>query len=74
MPIATNNTLQDALQQQFGYLKLNERQSVIGLQLLGSIENDGYIRRSMQAVVNDLALSQGFYTSVEEVELSLIHI
>ncbi|HAK80804.1 MAG TPA: RNA polymerase sigma-54 factor [Runella sp.] len=71
MPIATINTLQDALQQQFGYLKLNERQSVIGLQLLGSIENDGYIRRSMQAVVNDLALSQGFYTSVEEVEFVL---
>jgi RNA polymerase sigma-54 factor len=68
MPIATVHTLHDALVQQFGFLRLNERQSVIGLQLLGSIENDGYIRRSLQAIVNDLALSQGFYTSIEEVE------
>jgi RNA polymerase sigma-54 factor len=68
MPIATIHTLHDALVQQFGFLRLNERQSVIGLQLLGSIENDGYIRRSLQAIVNDLALSQGFYTSIEEVE------
>ncbi|MEZ4905493.1 MAG: hypothetical protein R2822_28880 [Spirosomataceae bacterium] len=41
---------------------------MIGLQLLGSIENDGYIRRSLQAIVNDLALSQGFYCTIEEVE------
>jgi len=67
MPIATIRTLQDALMQQFGFLRLNQRQSVIGLQLLGSIENDGYIRRSLQAIVNDLALSQGFYCSTEEV-------
>ncbi len=68
MPIATMLTLHDALIQQFGFLRLNERQSTIGLQLLGSIENDGYIRRSLQAIVNDLALSQGFYSTTEEVE------
>ncbi|AEI51878.1 RNA polymerase factor sigma-54 [Runella slithyformis] len=68
MPIATISTLQDALVQQFGYLRLNERQTVIGLQLLGSFENDGYIRRSLQAIVNDMAFSQSFYSTVEEVE------
>ncbi len=68
MPIATMSTLQDALVQQFGYLRLNDRQTIIGLQLLGSFENDGYIRRSLQAIVNDMAFSQGFYASVEEVE------
>lgn len=68
MPIATMSTLQDALVQQFGFLRLNDRQTVIGLQLLGSFENDGYIRRSLQAIVNDMAFSQGFYSTVEEVE------
>lgn len=68
MPIATMHTLHDALIQQFGFLRLNERQNTIGMQLLGSIENDGYIRRSLQAIVHDLAFSQGFYCSVEEVE------
>ncbi len=68
MPIATMSTLHDVLIQQFGFLRLNERQAVIGAQLLGSIENDGYIRRSLQAIVNDLAFSQGFYCTIEEVE------
>ncbi|TAH14995.1 MAG: RNA polymerase sigma-54 factor [Runella slithyformis] len=70
-PIANLATLHDALVQQFGFLRLNERQEVIGLQLLGSIESDGYIRRSMQSVVNDLAFSQGFFANIEEVEYVL---
>jgi len=75
MPLASMVTLHDVLVQQFGFLRLDERQSVIGLQLLGSIENDGYIRRPMQAIVNDLAFSQNFYATVEEVEqvLKKIH-
>ncbi|MFN4144302.1 MAG: RNA polymerase factor sigma-54 [Runella sp.] len=71
MPIATMFTLQDVLMQQFGFLKLNDRQMIIGLHLLGSIENDGYIRRSLQAIGHDLAFSQGFYTTVEEIEVVL---
>ncbi|MBC8152235.1 MAG: RNA polymerase sigma-54 factor, partial [Bacteroidetes bacterium] len=67
-PVATRSSLMDALMQQFGYLPLTEDQRVIGLQLLGSIENDGYIRRSMQAIVNDLAFSQNIFTDVEELE------
>lgn len=67
-PVATRSSLMDALMQQFGYLLLTDDQRVIGLQLLGSIENDGYIRRSMQAIVNDLAFSQNVFTDVDELE------
>lgn len=68
MPLATSSSLIDSLMQQFGYLNLTEEQRVIGLQLIGSIEADGYIRRSMQAIVNDLAFSQNVFTSTEELE------
>lgn len=71
MPIANRMTLFDALEQQFGFLRLNERENIIGAQLLGSIENDGYIRRPMQSIVNDLAFSQNFYTTIDEVEAVL---
>ncbi|MCU0338608.1 MAG: RNA polymerase factor sigma-54 [Spirosomaceae bacterium] len=71
VPIANRMTLFDALEQQFGYLRLSERENVIGAQLLGSIENDGYIRRPLQSIVNDLAFSQNFYTTTEEVETVL---
>jgi RNA polymerase sigma-54 factor len=67
-PVSMQSTLHDALEQQFGFLKLDETEKLIGRQLLGSIENDGYIRRTLQSVVNDLAFSQNFYTTIEVVE------
>lgn len=68
MPLATSSSLLDSLMQQFGYLNLTEAQQVIGQQLIGSIEADGYIRRSMQAIVNDLAFSQNVFTDTDELE------
>jgi len=68
MPIATMSSLMDSMTQQFGYLRLSDDQKAIGLQLLGSIENDGYIRRSLQAIVNDMAFSQNIFVDAEEVE------
>lgn len=73
-PLASMSSLVDSLMQQFGYLRLSEEQRVIGLQLIGSIESDGYIRRSMQAIVNDLAFSQGVFTDASELEAVLARI
>ena len=42
--------------------------NLVGKQLIGSIEEDGYIRRDMESIANDLAFSQGVETSLEEVE------
>jgi RNA polymerase sigma-54 factor len=68
MPMAMGTSLQELLLTQLGYLGLDDKQSNIGKQLIGSIENDGYIRRELDAIVNDLAFSQGIDTTVEEVE------
>jgi RNA polymerase sigma-54 factor len=68
MPLATSSSLADSLLQQFGYLQLTDDQRTIGLQLIGSIEADGYIRRSLQAIVNDLAFAQNVFTDASEVE------
>ncbi|GHM98723.1 RNA polymerase sigma-54 factor [Cytophagales bacterium WSM2-2] len=68
MPIATASTLHEAMMTQLGFLGLNEKQNAIGKQLVGSIEGDGYIRRDIESIVNDLAFSQGIDTNLEEVE------
>jgi RNA polymerase sigma-54 factor len=68
MPIATVNNLIDSLLTQLGFEKLDEKQTIIGQQLIGSIDNDGYIRRDLEAIVNDLAFSQNVDTTLEEVE------
>src|SRR6478609_2327862 len=68
MPVATSSSLHENLMTQLGFLGLNERQLAIGKQLVGSIENDGYIRRELDSIVNDLAFSQGIDTDITEVE------
>ena len=68
MPIPMSTSLHELLMNQLDFLGLNEKEYVIGKQLVGSIETDGYIRRDLEAIVNDLAFSQGIETNVEEVE------
>jgi RNA polymerase sigma-54 factor len=71
MPIPMSTSLHEQLMGQLDYLGLDERQYIIGKQLIGSIESDGYIRRDLDAIVNDLAFSQGIETTPEEVETIL---
>jgi RNA polymerase sigma-54 factor len=72
MPIPMVSTLSESLLSQLGFLGLDEKQRMIGEQLIGSIDNDGYIRRDLEAIVNDLAFSQNIDTTLEEVE-SILH-
>ena len=68
MPIPVSSTLEEALLVQLGFMKFNEREEIIGRQLIGSIDEDGYIRRELEAIVNDLAFLQGVETNLDIVE------
>jgi RNA polymerase sigma-54 factor len=68
MPLASHTSMSDLLNVQLGFLKLDERQRVIAEQLVGSIEGDGYIRRELEAIINDLAFSQYVETDLDELE------
>lgn len=68
MPISSGTSLHEQLISQLGFLKLDDRQKIIGIQLIGSIENDGYIRRDLDAIINDLAFSQNIETDFDELE------
>ncbi len=67
-PIAVSSTLTDQLLDQLGFLDLNDKQHTIGMQLIGSIDHDGYIRRELSSISNDLAFSQNIDASEEEIE------
>jgi len=66
MPIATSSTLNESLLSQLGFLRLDEQQERVGKQLLGSIDSDGYIRRELEAIINDLAFSQNINIEIED--------
>ncbi|MEH0157155.1 RNA polymerase factor sigma-54 [Limibacter armeniacum] len=68
MPIPMVQSLTDQLVDQLGFLQLDDRQHIIGMQLIGSIDNDGYIRRDLEAIVNDLAFSLNIETDVDELD------
>lgn len=68
VPIVGDTTLTELLISQLGFLRLDEVQDTIGRQLIGSIESDGYIRRDLESIVNDLAFGQNLYVEVEQVE------
>jgi RNA polymerase sigma-54 factor len=71
-PLAdTSGSLLDSLLDQLHFADLDERQEAIGQQLIGSIDGDGYIRRDLSAIANDLAFSQNLEVTVAEIEAVL---
>lgn len=68
IPFSVASSLHEQLITQLNFLKLDERQRLIGEQLIGSIENDGYIRRELTSIINDLAFSQNVETDLDELE------
>jgi RNA polymerase sigma-54 factor len=54
------------LEEQLGLRDLSEKQFSIGLYLIGCIDEDGYIRRDLDLIVDDLAFSQNTQSSKEE--------
>ena len=55
------------LLEQLQMLDLNEQEEKIAEQIIGSINDDGYLSRSVSAIVDDLAFGQNISTSEEEV-------
>jgi len=69
--LTASHSLDEQLLRQLSFLKLDEHQHKIGVHLIGSIESDGYIRRDLEAIVNDLAFTQYVETNIQEVETIL---
>jgi RNA polymerase sigma-54 factor len=68
MPIAIENTFHEYLEQQLGMLELkDERQERIAKQIIGSIDDDGYLRREPVAIIDDLMFSQNIFATEDEI-------
>ena len=68
IPLATQGNFQDHLLSQLYLLELSDREYHIAVQLIGSIDDDGYLRRELPAIVDDLAFSQNIKSSISELE------
>ncbi|MBP6687961.1 MAG: RNA polymerase factor sigma-54 [Lacibacter sp.] len=67
-PVKLQTSFYELLLEQLGMLKLDDKRKAIAEQVVGSIDDDGYLRRENSAIVNDLAFRQNIDASEAEVE------
>ena len=73
--LTEGRSLQEYLVEQLGYRNLSEREMRLAVYLVGSIDEDGYLRRDLESVADDIAFTIGLETSAGELEriLGVIH-
>lgn len=74
VPVAGTSSFHEYLESQVGMLELDEREEQIVLHLIGSLDDDGYLRRDLDAIVDDLAFRQNIATDVTELRRLLTEI
>jgi RNA polymerase sigma-54 factor len=66
IPFSGGTSFHEHLQNQIGLRNLSEKEEILALYLIGNIDDDGYVRRKTEAIVNDLAFTQNIETNEEE--------
>ena len=69
--VVNEKTLQDFLHDQLGELELDETQLKITETIVGNIADDGYLRRTVSEIADDVTFNEGYMTSAEQVEQML---
>lgn len=59
------------LMEQLGFRNLNEHQRSVAQFIIGSLDEDGYLRRDLENLVDDMAFRANIETNEEEVEAML---
>ncbi len=68
IPLSGEQTFQERLQQQLHLLALSDQEFIIADTIIGNLDESGYLKREVDAIVDDLAFSQNISTTEEEVE------
>ncbi len=68
MPLADTVPLYHRLREQFNLLGLDDQEYLIGEEIIGNVDEDGYLRRDLSAIVQDLNLVHGSEITEEKAE------
>ena len=66
--ISEGHSLSEYLVEQLRFRSLSEMEMIVAVYIVGSIDDDGYLRREVQSLSDDLAFTRGLDVSVEEIE------
>ncbi|MBF8149890.1 RNA polymerase factor sigma-54 [Winogradskyella sp. F6397] len=75
VPYAAGTSFTQHLINQLNTFRLSDQEEEIAYFLVGSVDESGYIRRSLADITDDLAFTQNVYTTEEDVEkvLGIVH-
>ncbi len=68
IPIRVETSFYELLLTQLGMMNLDERNNKIAGQIVGSIDDDGYLRRELTSIADDLAFRQNIVATEKEIE------
>ena len=71
IPYASGASFHENLIQQFNMRVDTEREEILGEYIIGNIDDDGYLRREVENMVDDLAFLQNITTTAEELNAVL---
>lgn len=66
IPFSAGMTFHEALIDQLGLLQLTEHQHMLAEYVIGNIDDEGYLRRSAESMVDDIVFQAGIQTTDEE--------
>ena len=63
IPFSDSNSFHEYLQEQVSMALFSEEDQILAEQIIGNIDEDGYLRRDLEAIVDDVAFSKNILTS-----------
>ncbi len=70
IPYSESSSFHEYLQEQIAMVMLNDEEAILAEQIIGNIDEDGYLRRDLEAIVDDIAFGRNILT--DEKELAVI--
>ncbi len=71
VPLSDGMTFYEYVNQQLSYIQECETTKIIAEYIVGSLDRNGYLRRDVESIIDDLSFSTGIEVTAEEVEHAL---
>ncbi|WP_300790965.1 RNA polymerase factor sigma-54 [uncultured Bacteroides sp.] len=68
IPLSDNVSFYETLKEQLDMQELTDEQKMLGEYIIGSLDDDGLLRKTTESIMDELAIYQGIYTTENELE------
>ena len=72
--ISNTESFRENLISQLNYQKLDKGENIIANQIIGTLDNDGYLRRDIESIIDDIAFTENIEFKNSDIEKVLLKI